>query len=149
MALILTGCGQVTINTPFPNGSFEPLSGNCTVVQTSVGATISCPDGSSAQIMNGTNGLSGTNGTNGSNGSNGSNGTDGTVVQSVQFCPNYTLSYPSMFPEVGFCIDNKIYAVYYDGKNAWMSVIPPGSYASTSTSAPCNFTVAPGCVVTQ
>jgi hypothetical protein len=68
------------------------------------------------------------------------NGTNAALT-TVQFCPNYTVKYPSTFPEFGIVIDNTIYAVYWDGTNAWLTEVPPGNYASTSTSAPCNFTV--------
>jgi hypothetical protein len=67
----------------------------------------------------------------------------------VQFCTGYTTTYPSVFPEFGFCINSQIYAVYWDGKNAWEGEIVPGYYDSTSTSAPCDFTVSAGCEVTD
>lgn len=75
-------------------------------------------------------------------------GAPGTVVTQVQFCPGYVTIYPSTFPEFGLCISSHLYAVYWDKKNAWLAEVVPGYYASTSTSAPCNFHVASSCEVT-
>jgi OmcA/MtrC family decaheme c-type cytochrome len=53
----------------------------CTVTANDNGtATISCPDGTTVDVTNGSNGTSGTNGVNGTNGSNGVNGTSCTVT---------------------------------------------------------------------
>lgn len=84
------------------------------------GAVITCSD-ESVMILNGTPGVS--------------------PISFVQFCPSVTPTYPSMFPEVGICYNNSLYAVYWDKHNAWLSSIPNGYYKSTSTSAPCNFHV--------
>lgn len=86
--------------------------------------------------------------TNGAPGQQGQQGLPGTATTAVQFCPGYTTTYPSSFPEFGFCSQGSIYAVYWDGHNAWLAEVVPGYYASTSTSAPCNFHVAANCVVT-
>jgi Collagen triple helix repeat (20 copies) len=121
---------QVTplpVSSPVPNG----------------GSLISCPNSSSV-VLNGTNG---NNGSNGQDGQNGINGTNGTIISTVQFCSGYNSIYPSSFPEVGVCISGSIYAVYWDGRNAWLSEIVPGYYTSTSTSAPCNFTVQSNCTI--
>lgn len=77
-----------------------------------------------------------------------------TYVQSpsviiVQFCPTAHGIYPTTFPEYGECIGNKIYAVYWDGANSWLTEVLPGVYKSTSTSVPCNFTVGLNCIVTE
>lgn len=115
----------------------------CTTVQVAGGVEVRCPDGSFTTVYNGTNG------SNGSNGSNGQNGADGTLVLPVPLCPSYTTTYPSTFAEFGFCINSKLYGVFWDGHNAWWTVIPNGYYSSTSSSAPCTFTVSAGCTVTQ
>lgn len=78
--------------------------------------------------------------------SNGAPGAPAVGFSAIQFCPGYT-TYPSAFPEFGFCSQGSIYAVYWDGHNAWMALVAPGYYASTSTSAPCNFHVAANCQV--
>lgn len=156
------------MGSPGPQGPQGPQGNpgsSCTTEQTSTGAVITCTDGSTSIITNGaqgTPGITGQNGTsctteqtstgatitcpNGSvttitNGTNGTNGTNATPIVAEQFCKNYTANYPSVFPEFGLLINGSLYAVYWDGKNAWLSVIPPGYYASTSTSAPCDFTV--------
>lgn len=59
------------------NGSNGVNGTNCSVVQTSLGATISCTDGTTAYIYNGTNGTNGSDGQDGQDGSDGSDGEDG------------------------------------------------------------------------
>lgn len=71
------------------------------------------------------------------------------VTTTVKFCASQVVSYPTSFPEFGLCIDNKIYAVYFDTHNAWWSEIPPGNYRTTSTGLICNFTVYNNCVVQE
>lgn len=108
------------------------------------------PQGPAGQ--NGSNGQDGAPGQNGSDGSNGqdgadgTNGQDGTEVTIVRFCPGYAAT---SYPEIGFCIKNKIYATFWDGRQSWTAEVPPGSYRSTSTGAPCNFTVTANCGVAQ
>jgi len=104
------------------------------------GRVLSCPDGSSIEILDGKDGKDGTNGTNGIN---------GTSVTVVEFCGPAQTVYSSSFPEYGLCINNAIYGVYWDGKNSWLAEIPSGAYNSTSTSLPCTFTVTGGCTVTH
>lgn len=105
---------------------------------------------------NGTNGIDGTTGTQGQAGSTGAKGDTGaqgvpglpgTVVTAVQFCPNYTTTYPSSFPEYGVCINGSLYATYWDGHQAWTAKIVPGDYTTTATGAPCNFKVVSGCTI--
>lgn len=97
----------------------------------------------------GVTGSQGSSGTNGSDGSQGPQGVPGAPAKAtaVQFCPRYAVVYPSTFPEFGLCIDDTLYAVYWDGKNSWLAEIPPGYYSSTSTTAPCNFTVKDKCLI--
>jgi hypothetical protein len=126
--VLLSGCGN-------------PPANSCTTTQTTTGAVISCPNGTSSTISNGQQGIPGLNGPQGIPGLN------AAPTTAVQFCPGYTPTYPTTFPESGLCVGGNIYAVYWDGTNAWLSLIPPGHYASTSTTAPCNFTVVAGCVI--
>lgn len=81
---------------------------------------------------------------------NGSNGAAGAnaALSVVNFCSTQTV-YPSAFSEVGLCIADTLYAVYWDSRNAWLTEIPPGNYRTTSTSVPCNFTVATNCQVSH
>lgn len=89
------------------------------------------------------------NGQVGAVGATGAPGVDTTPIEMVQFCSGYTTSYPATFPEYGACVAGMLFAVYWDGRNAWLSEVVPGYYASTSTSAPCNFTVGDNCAVSQ
>lgn len=88
-------------------------------------------------------------GTNGHDGAAGAAGRDATPVTAVQFCSNYTTTYPVSFPEFGLCVNNNIYGVYWDGENSWLSQIPAGLYMSTATGAPCTFTVAANCHISH
>jgi len=85
---------------------------------------------------------------NGTNGTNGKPGANASLTM-VQFCPSYTTTYPSDFPEFGICVNNALYAVYWDGRNSWLSELVPGVYASTSTSAPCTFSVNANCLISH
>ncbi len=60
------------------------------------------------------------------------------VTTTVKFCANQTVSYPNSFPEFGLCLNNIIYAVFFDGQNAWLAQIPAGNYRTTSTGLICN-----------
>lgn len=67
----------------------------------------------------------------------------GTVITTVQFCPG-TTSYPGEFNEIGFCINNNLYAVY-SANNGFLTYIPPGNYSSNAIGSSCSFTVATNC----
>jgi hypothetical protein len=95
-------------------------SQTCTVS----GNTISCPDGSTVTLPT-------------------------SNFSMVQFCSQYTTTYPNSFPEFGICSNNILYAVYWNGTNAWLAEIAPGNYMSTSSTSPCNFTVGSNCIVSQ
>src|ERR1035437_8090771 len=77
----------------------------------------------------------------------GAAGSPGTVILPVQFCDG-TPSYPSTFPEVGFCLDGKLYAVY-STNGGFMTEIPPGRYESNAVGSRCDFTVGEDCTVTR
>jgi hypothetical protein len=96
---------------------------------------------------NGTNGATGATGQTGATGTNGTNGTNGTVITPVQFCTGDTGSYPSTFPEVGFCINNNLYAVY-SANGGFLTEVLPGTWSSDGINASCTFTVAADCKVT-
>lgn len=118
----------------------------CTTHAIPGGVAITCPDGSTQNVYNGVQGPAGPDG---SPGAPGAPGSPGSVVAAIKFCPGYATSYPAVFPEFGFCVDSELYGVYWDGHNAWWTYIAPGYYASTSTSAACNFTVGLNCEITQ
>jgi hypothetical protein len=60
----------------------------------------------------GAQGIQGSQGSPGQTGPAGPKGADGTVISTVQFCPGFTPTYPSHFPEYGLCISNVMYGVY-------------------------------------
>lgn len=83
-----------TNGTDGQNGLDGTNGTSCSVEESETGATISCDDGTSVEIANGTNGLNGESGsqgeagldgTDGENGNNGSNGTNGTNGHNVVF----------------------------------------------------------------
>jgi len=90
-------------------------------------------------------GKDGTNGKDGTAGTNGINGQNGSVVTFVKFCPQVT-SYPSVFVEVGLCIDGELFAVY-SVNNGFGVKLETGNYSSHAIGSACSFSVQPGCVV--
>jgi len=95
-------------------------------------------------------GPAGKDGATGPMGPMGPAGSPGNSVVAMRFCPSVGApSYPTRFPEVGLCIGNSLYAVYWDGRNSWMAEVPPGSYRSTATGLGCNFTVGLSCQITE
>jgi hypothetical protein len=83
----------------------------------------------------------------GKDGTNGLNGAPGTKITSVQFCPG-NVTYPTIFPEIGFCIEGNLYAVY-SANDGFLTEIPPGQYLSNAIGSSCNFTVLPNCVISN
>lgn len=126
------------------------------------GESITGPQGESIVGPPGADGDPGQNGSDGAKGDKGDKGDQGDVgapgqdgedgtdatIEVVQFCPG-TAAYPTVFPESGLCIGGQIYGVFYMNGKAFGGIIPPGAYASTSTSLPCNFTVAANCQVSH
>lgn len=131
---------------------------NCTVEAVAAssaapngGSLISCPDGSQSLVLNGATGAQGATGATGSQGATGAQGSPGTlgsIVIAIQFCPGVTPTYPSAFPEVGFCIDGTLYAVY-SANDGFLAEITPGTYSSDGINASCTFTVGANCEVSQ
>lgn len=83
---------------------------------------------------------------NGQNGPQGLKGDPGTSITIVQFCPNVQTSYPTTFAEIGFCINNEIWAVY-SKNDGFLTLVPPGNYYSNAINSSCNFTVLPNCKI--
>jgi hypothetical protein len=73
---------------------------------------------------------------------------NGATFTSIQFCPGVTPTYPTTFPEVGFCINGNLYAVY-SANNGFLTVISPGYYDSNAIGSSCSFTVVAGCGVSN
>lgn len=105
---IQTGCSvsSISASNAAPNG----------------GSLITCKDGTSSLILN------------------------GSIMKPVQFCANSIPSYPTTFPEIGFCIDNNLYAVY-SANGGFLVLVTPGTYSSNGINSSCTFTVLSGCVI--
>jgi hypothetical protein len=138
---LLFACGPIAVNVPVPgpSGPQGPVGekgrdgSDCGAypIQGSMapngGALIRCDNGTDAIILNG---------------SDGQNGSPGTVVAPIKFCHAScaATSYPNNFPEVGFKIDGKIWAVY--SKNGgFLTEIVPGRYSSQGVGCSCTFVV--------
>lgn len=99
--------------------------------------------------VDGDKGNDGMNGRDGVDGKDGVDGVDGISVPpvtGVRFCAE---GVSSSFPEYGICIDGDIYAVYWSGKNSWLTKIVPGKYQTTTDFGNCTFTVQPKCVISR
>lgn len=130
------------VGLPGITGPVGPAGVNgtsCMVQQTVSGALIVCSDGSSALASNGATGSTG------STGATGPAGQSGIMI--VNLCLG-TTSYPTTFVEIGFCIQNKLYAVYSEN-NGFLVEVPPGYYHSNAHGSSCHFTIQNNCVVTH
>jgi hypothetical protein len=116
--LLIVACSNTDGTTTSPTFAQPTPVPNCTVVQTNSNVTISCENGSVTFPL-------------------------GTVITIVQFCPGDT-NYPSEFDEIGFCINNNIYAVY-SVNDGFLSLVPPGVYSSNGIDASCTFTITANC----
>lgn len=139
---LTTGCGRG------PQGTPGVSSQSCTVEKASTITTITCPDGTEAEILDGDEGPQGLPGLPGLQGAAGPQGEAGTTVTMVQLCPNLGPPvYPTNFPEYAACIGGTLYGVYdASGTQVFLSALPPGAYFSTSPQS-CAFTVEDNCQV--
>lgn len=134
IAFVLAGCGQIVTYVPVPGPSGPPgrRGKGCSVTQLSPndvapngGAVITCEDDTSALIINGTDGQA---------------GLPGTTITPVQFCPSCHGTYPNVFPEVGFKMNDKIWAVY-SANGGFLTEVLPGRYSSNGIGCNCTFIV--------
>ncbi len=95
----------------------------------------------------GSRGTDGLQGETGSTGPQGNPGSDANSVTVVQLCPGVT-TYPSVFSEVAFCIQHKLYATY-SANGGFSTEIVPGAYSSNGINSSCSFTVGLDCLVTH
>lgn len=82
----------------------------------------------------------------GPSGPKGDPGLDATQITVVKFCPNSVANYPSVFPEIGLCINSKLYAVY-SANNGFLVEVIPGVYQSNAIGSSCSFEVQNNCLV--
>lgn len=106
--------------------------------------TLICDGATGPTGATGAQGATGSTGATGSQGTQGIPGVDTTPITVVQFCPNVTPQYPSTFPEVGICLQNRIYAVY-SANDGFLTEVPPGVYSSNAIGSACTFTILPNC----
>lgn len=92
------------------------------------GALITCPDGTSSIITNGTDGV------------------PGTIITPVQFCKNFRALYPSAFPESGLCINNRMFGVFSEN-GGYLAEMANGTYYSNGRHSTCVFTLKDNCQV--
>jgi len=83
----------------------------------------------------------------GKSGLNGAAGISAAVI-AVKFCPNLVDQYGTQYTEHGFCIANKVYAVYWAHNQAFMTELTNGRYTTTTPYGNCSFTVSNNCSVT-
>ena len=89
LIVVLLACVGCTSRYIAESNEDGTTIGSCTVYSTEDGATIECPDGSSAIIQNGKDGINGTDGTDGSSGvdgTNGQNGSSGNALNEYLYC---------------------------------------------------------------
>lgn len=127
--VFVLGCGPQGVTGP---QGIPGSSNGCSVLTVSAspqapngGVLLSCTDGSSALILNGTN------------------------VGVVQLCPSQGAPTYGNWPEVGFCINNVLYGLFQDSKgNLEDTTISSGNYSDAANSTTCSLSVS-GCIVTQ
>lgn len=113
------------------------------------GVSIAGPKGDQGEPgVAGSPGPQGSPGPIGVQGTPGVPGQDASGVTAVPLCTGQTV-YPTSFAEYGLCIGNNLFGIYWDGTNAWLTMLPPGNYTSTSTSVPCTLTIGASCSVTH
>lgn len=86
------------------------------------GSKIVCPDGSSINVDS---------------------------LKLIQFCSSQGNTTYGHFPEYGICIANRLVAVYWNNKDAFLAEIVPGNYTSTSTGLKCTFQISANCGVKE
>lgn len=94
----------------------------------------------------GATGAQGIQGVQGSKGDSGKDGKDAVSIITIQFCPGFIQSYPSVFAESGVCIDNKMFGVY-SANGGFLAELPPGAYSSNGINASCTFKIEENCKV--
>lgn len=93
----------------------------------------------------GATGSVGATGATGATGAAGNNGAPGTQITVVQLCGSCVGAYPSVFPEIALCMNNKLLAVY-SANGGFMVELSNGYYSSQGINCTCSFHVN-GCSV--
>lgn len=118
-AIIITGCGPTSIQTQDPE--------SCSVTQTTTGADITCPDGSTAHLENG---------------EDGTDGQDGTAL------PASRLLVRLIDDEFGICMNETLYRIHTKhGKK--LKKLRPGKVYKSAFDRTRKFKVLPDCVTEE
>lgn len=83
----------------------------------------------------------------GTQGPNGPPGAPGTTITVVQLCTSCIPVYPSVFAEIGFCIDGNLYGTY-SANDGFSALLLPGAYSSNGIDCSCSFVIGTNCQVT-
>lgn len=146
LLLYTLGCSQGYVVRPIPPtpvltapATLQQCAAGGLVVTVGVTPYVICNGMQGGQGPIGDTGAVGPTGSTGDQGPQGSPGIDTAPISVVQFCPG-TPTYPYVFPEVGFSIGGKVYAVY-SALDGFLTYIPPGVYLSNAVGSSCTFTV--------
>ena len=170
LALSVTACDNASMSPT------KTLYKGCSVTSTPSGAVVTCPDGTTAPILNGNDGADGSDGESivgptgpqgetgpkgetgavgptGPSGADGADGADGTpgvnaILEVIHPCGTSGTQSEVLLR----LADNRILAHYSGGgNNQFFSILDPGTYITTALAGNCVFTVgpAPGYVITH
>jgi len=134
-SVLLLGCQEGAV-----------IQGPSPTVTTAPATVVECPNGGTDVDVNNkvTTICNGVDGGIGPVGPVGPPGNNATPVTVVQFCPNNKPVYPSVFPEVGLCLNGNLYGVYSQN-DGFMAYLPPGLYESNAVGSQCTFTITANC----
>lgn len=102
-----------------PAGQDGINGASCSVAGVPSGALVSCTDGTSELVLNG------------------SDGTDATPVETIELCPALT---GGSFKEHLFRISGALYGVYASGSRIGLAKLGPGNWVTTD-GRNCHFTI--------
>lgn len=136
VSLFLVACGKGVPGeqgVKGDTGATGPTGSSCTVQQANNGAIISCSDGSSVLVLNGTNGTNGRDGTNGVNAVPSAY----SIVEIIDPCGPMTGYYNEILLRLA---DRTLIAFFEDGSQRFLAEITPGTYKTTDKQN-CIFTI--------
>ena len=148
LLIALSGCGHVqeTVVLTGPAGpAGAPGKTGATGAAGPQGQT-GATGATGAQGQIGPQGAPGQIGLTGPQGTQGLPGTNATPITTVQLCGSCHAVYPSVFPEVGVCIDNQLYGVY-SANGGFFALLTPGTYSSDGIDCSCTLTISANCQV--
>lgn len=125
-----------------PNSAQSAQENSCSVTRISESEVrLTCPDGTSEIIRNGTDGTNGTNGTNGQDGQNGQNGADGKSVEVLDPCGAES---KIGFDEVLIRLPDRTIIAYFKFESyEHLTRLAPGRSYMTTDDTQCTFSIEP------